>query len=179
MEMLKNFVRLRWHKSKSDAGQPKAEGMKKSDKMTINIRKATKKDLPAIHALVRELAVFEESEAAFVASIEEYARDFEEGIFESQVAEAGGEVVGMTLYYMTFSTWKGKMLYLEDFVVKEGFRELGIGQLLFDAFLKTAREKDCKLAKWQVLDWNETALKFYKKNKAIVEKDWWNVKIIF
>jgi len=85
----------------------------------------------------------------------------------------------MTLYYMTFSTWKGKMLYLEDFVIKKGFRRLGIGQLLFDAFLETAREKGCKLTKWQVLDWNETALKFYEKNNAIIEKDWWNGKIIF
>jgi len=151
----------------------------KLNKMTIDIRKATKKDLPAIHALVRELAVFEESESAFVATIEEYEEDFAAGIFESQVAEVEGEVVGMTLYYMTFSTWKGKMLYLEDFVIKKGFRRLGIGQHLFDAFLETAREKGCKLTKWQVLDWNETALKFYEKNNAVIEKDWWNGKIIF
>ena len=85
----------------------------------------------------------------------------------------------MTLYYMTYSTWKGKMLYLEDFVVKADQRNKGIGQLLFDAFIEVAKAKKCRMVKWQVLDWNEPAIRFYEKNNATIETEWWTAKIIF
>lgn len=145
--------------------------------MNIHIRKAEKRDIPAIHALVRELAVYEKAEEQFVASIEEYERDFEAGVYRALVAESDGKVVGMALSYMAYSTWKGKMLFLEDFVINEAYRRYGIGQLLFDAFLEEARREGCRLVKWQVLDWNKPAIKFYEKNKAMIEKDWWNGKI--
>ncbi len=145
--------------------------------MKILIRKAEKHDIPTVHALVRELAAYEHAEPEFIASIAEYERDFDEKVFRALVAEAEGKVVGMALYYMAYSTWKGRMLFLEDFVVKEAYRRYGVGQQLFDAFLAEARLEGCRLVKWQVLDWNEPALKFYKKNKAIIEKDWWNGKI--
>ncbi len=147
--------------------------------MSIQIRKATQDDIPAIHDLVRELAIYEKAEAEFIASQEEYRRDFAEGVFRCQVAESDGEVVGMALYYMTYSTWKGRMMYLEDFVVKEAFRQKGIGQMLFDAFLAAAKKEGCRLVKWQVLDWNTPAVAFYEKNRAIIEKEWWNGKIFF
>lgn len=145
--------------------------------MDIKIRKAEKRDIPAIHALVRELAIYEKAEEQVVASIEEYERDFEAGVYRALVAEAEGRVVGMALSYMAYSTWKGKMLFLEDFVINEAYRRYGIGQQLFDAFLEEARREGCRLVKWQVLDWNEPAIKFYEKNKATIEKDWWNGKI--
>jgi len=147
--------------------------------MDIHVRKATLSDIPAIHDLVRELAVYEKAEEEFIASQQEYQRDFMDDIFRCQVAEVGDIVVGMILYYMTYSTWKGRMLYLEDFVVKEAFRQKGIGQQLFDAFLTEAREEGCRLVKWQVLDWNEPAVRFYEKNQATIEKEWWNGKIFF
>lgn len=145
--------------------------------MDIRIRIAQKEDIPAIHQLVRELAIYEKEEAAFTATLEDYYQDFADHVFEAQVAIADNQVVGMILYYMTYSTWKGKMLYLEDFVVQEAFRGKGIGQKLFDAYLDTARAKGCRLTKWQVLDWNQPAIDFYEKNKAIIEKEWWNAKI--
>ena len=147
--------------------------------MNIQIRKATLDDISAIHALVHELAVYENAPEQHTATVEEYKRDFEAGIFESQVAvdTEGGQIVGMIFYYMTYSTWRGKMLYLEDFVVTEKYRTYGVGQMLFDTFLEVARQKDCFLTKWQVLDWNTPAVKFYEKNQAIIEKEWWNVKI--
>jgi len=147
--------------------------------MSIHIRQATQNDIPAIHDLVRELAIYEKAEEAFIASQEEYRRDFAEGVFQCQVAESDGQVVGMVLYYLTYSTWKGKMMYLEDFVVKEAFRQKGIGQLLFDAFLASAKKAGCRMVKWQVLDWNAPAVAFYEKNRAIIEKEWWNGKIFF
>lgn len=149
----------------------------------ILIRKAIIQDLPNIHALVHELAVFEKSPESHTATIQEYEQDFKEGIFEAQVAvdmdapTEGGKIVGMIFYYMAYSTWRGRMLYLEDFVVTESYRQYGVGQLLFDKFIEVAREKDCFLVKWQVLDWNEPAIRFYQKNNATIEKEWYNGKI--
>ena len=144
---------------------------------TLLIRPATEADLPAIHALMYELAVHENAPEAVAATLDEYRADFQAGIFESHVAELDGQVVGMTLFFMAYSSWKGKMLYLDDFVVTEAHRRSGAGQLLFDAFLEEGRRRGCRLVKWQVLDWNEPALRFYAKNEAIIEKDWWNGKL--
>ncbi len=144
----------------------------------MHIRKATPEDLPAIHRLVRELAVYECAEHEFVASVEDYYKDFKAGIFQALVAEqpeAG--VVGMALYHFAYSTWKGRMMYLEDFVVSEAFRGQGIGRLLFNAFLEEAWAQGCLLVKWQVLDWNKPALNFYQKYGAFIEKNWWNGKL--
>ncbi len=143
----------------------------------LNIRKANEEDLPDLHALVRELAIYEKAESAFTATLETYRQDFRAGVFEALVAEQRGAIVGMALYYLTYSTWKGKMLYLEDFVVKHPYRRQGIGEALFDSFLEQAREKGCRLVKWQVLDWNEPAIRFYKKKAATLETEWWNGKI--
>lgn len=145
--------------------------------MQINIRPGTAEDLPAIHNLVLELAKYEKAAHEFKATLEDYQRDFREGIFEALVAEQEHKIVGMALYYMTYSTWKGKMLYLEDFVVQAAYRRSGIGEALFDAFLDKARAKGCRLVKWQVLDWNEPAINFYKKKAATIEQEWWNGKI--
>lgn len=143
----------------------------------ITIRPATEADLPAIHGLMFELAVYEKAPEAVAATLEEYQEDFRNGLFESLVAEIEGKVIGMTLFYMAYSSWKGKMLYLDDFVVTEESRRYGAGQMLFDAFLEEGRRRGCRLVKWQVLDWNEPALNFYRKNEAIIEMEWWNGKI--
>ncbi len=142
-----------------------------------HIRPATAADIPAIYELVYDLAVYEKEPEALTATVEDYHRDFAEGCFEAILAEQEGKIQGMALYYDTYSTWKGKMLYLEDFVVKTEQRGLGIGQLLFDALLEVGRSKGAKLVKWQVLEWNEPAVNFYEKNKAIIDKTWWTGKI--
>lgn len=144
--------------------------------MKILVRKATEADIPAIHSLMFELAVFEKSPESVEADVQEYLEDFRAGRFESMVAEMDGRVVGMTLFFMAYSSWRGKMLYLDDFVVTESARQHGVGQQLFQAFLAEARQRGCRLAKWQVLDWNEPAVRFYEKNDCIIERDWWNVK---
>ena len=141
------------------------------------IRKALMEDIPSIHELVGELARYENGESEFIATIDEYGEDFRNGVFHALVAESGGEVIGMALYYMTYSTWKGKMLYLEDFVVRESHRRMGVGARLFEAFLHEARGLECRMVKWQVLDWNKPALDFYEKYSAIIEREWWNGKI--
>ena len=70
-------------------------------------------------------------------------------------------------------------MYLEDFIVKDIYRRVGVGQQLFDAFLEDSKNQQCKLVKWQVLDWNEPAIKFYQKNNAKFDKEWWNGIILF
>ena len=148
-------------------------------KNEIEIRKAKRTDIPFVYELVRELAIYEQAEAEFICPIEEYYECFDSGLIDCIVAVVENDIIGMALYYMNFSTWKGKMMYLEDFIVKESFRKAGVGQMLFDAFTDEAMAKDCKLVKWQVLDWNTPAIKFYEKNNAIIEKEWWNGKILF
>ena len=147
--------------------------------MKINIRKASKADLPSIYDLVKSLAIYEKAEQEVTATLEDYHNDFEAGIFQSHVAEMDGKIVGMVLYYMNYSTWKGRMLYLEDFVVYEAYRRHGIGQLLWDELGEEAKRQGARLLKWQVLDWNEPAIKFYEKNNATIEKEWYNGKIFF
>jgi len=144
----------------------------------MTIRKADFEDLSSILTLVHELAKYEKAPQEVWATIQDYEKAFKEGVFEAFVAEEAGHIVGTTVYYMSWSTWKGKMLFLEDFVVMEAHRQGGIGQQLFDATLSRAVELDCTLMKWQVLDWNEPALKFYQKNNAVIEKGWWNGKIL-
>lgn len=148
-------------------------------KYQVLVRKANKQDLKDIHQLVYELAVYEKAGGEFVASLKDYEENFERGFFYALVAELEGNIVGMALYYPAYSTWKGRMMYLEDFVVKEQYRRHGIGEQIFEAFLADAREHSCTMVKWQVLDWNEPALRFYEKKKAIIEKEWWNGKILF
>ena len=144
--------------------------------MDINVRKAQRKDLPNILDLVRELATYEEAASEVSATLQEYEYEFDQGTFEAIVACSDDKIIGMALYYLSFSTWKGRMIYLEDFVVNSAYRKKGVGQLIFDAFLEEARSKGAKLTKWQVLDWNQPAIDFYIKNKAVIEKEWWNVK---
>lgn len=150
------------------------------DSNKIIVRSALVSDLTAILDLIVELAVFERAGNEVVVTLDELTKDFQDGVFEAQVAVAeNGEILGMTLYYLTYSTWKGKMMYLEDFVVRPAFRRQGIGQLLFDATISEAERQGCKLMKWQVLDWNDTAIEFYNKYEATFENEWLNVKLFF
>ncbi len=146
--------------------------------MNVNIRPARREDLPAMLALVVELAIFEKEPNAVTATLADYESAFEKGIFAGHVAQnEEGETVGMTIFYDAWSTWRGRMLYLEDFVVTEKCRADGIGRLLFEAFLQEARDRGCVLTKWQVLDWNAPAIRFYEKIGATIERDWWNGKL--
>lgn len=144
-----------------------------------NIRKSNSADLPAIYKLVQELAIYENEPEAVTATLEDYQTNFDLKVFDAIVAEDAGEVIGVCIYYLTWSTWKGRMVYLEDFVVSASHRKKGVGQKLFNAFLEEAKRMNAAMVKWQVLDWNEPAIKFYQKNKAIIEKEWWNGKIFF
>jgi len=148
--------------------------------MQINIRKAVAADVPALLRLVNELALYEKAPHE-VTNTE--ARMLADGfgpnpIFTAAVAEVEGTVVGMYIWYIRYSTWKGKGLYLEDIVVTESMRGQGVGDLLFKSFLNDAKEQQAHFVTWQVLDWNEPAINFYKKYNATFDGEWLNVKLL-
>lgn len=145
----------------------------------FQLRNAQRSDFPAILDLVKQLALYEKEPESVTSSITDYYQAFDNNLIGAHVAISKDQIVGCTIFYETFSTWRGKMLYLEDFFVLSDFRRMGIGEQLFDAFIKEAKERDCKMVKWQVLDWNTPALDFYNKIGATIEKNWWNGKIIF
>ena len=147
--------------------------------MEITVRSGDYNDLKFIYKLVHELAEFEKAGDQVTIDLSYYQEQFEAGLFSFLVAEKNDNIIGTCIFYDTFSTWKGKMIYLEDFIVSQSHRSQGIGQMLFDAFLAYAKSVQATMVKWQVLDWNEQATKFYRKNHAIIEKNWWNGKIIF
>ena len=140
--------------------------------MTINIRIAKAEDIAAMHDLVTELAIYEKEPEAVTLTVAQMTADFEADLFQAHVAEVENKVVGMALYYPRYSTWKGKTIHLEDFVVKESFRKSGIGQLLFDAVVRYSQTYGAKRLEWAVLEWNQPALNFYDKIGATIDPEW-------
>jgi GNAT superfamily N-acetyltransferase len=142
--------------------------------MNINIRAAETPDMAGIHALIRELAIYEKAENEMELTLPQLEADHDAKLFHAFIAESkeSGELLGMALFYPVYSTWKGLSYYLEDIVVKEKYRCKGIGTKLFDAVAEFAKEKNAGRLKWQVLDWNEPAINFYKKYNAVFDKEW-------
>ncbi len=134
--------------------------------------------MTAVHALVQELAFYEKAPHEVVTTPQQYVQDFRDKCFDCLVADMGGQIVGLAFYFMAYSTWKGKMLYLEDLVVQEAYRGKGIGRRLFETVLEEGRRCRCRLVKWQVLGWNEPAIAFYRTFGAVLETEWWNGKIV-
>jgi len=148
--------------------------------MNPTIRKAERSDVAAIFALIQELALYEKAPEQVTNTADQLAIDlFEKYRCEAIVAEKENQVVGFALYYTSYSTWKGACLYLEDFYVIESERQHGIGQLLFDSVLKTAKDRKVQRMDWQVLTWNEPAIRFYEKQNAILDPEWLNGRLFF
>ncbi len=149
--------------------------------MEIKIRKAVRKDCVRMMELIQELATYEKAPDEVTVKLDH----FEESGFGPNpvwwafVAEAQGVVIGMALYYVRYSTWKGQRMYLEDILVTEDMRGQKIGSLLFDALIVEAKEKGFNGMNWQVLDWNEPAINFYKKYNANFDPEWVNCSIVF
>lgn len=143
------------------------------------IRKGKKEDLPAVLGLIRELALFERAPEQVTNTLEEMEADGfgEHPVYGLHVAEADGEIVGMALYFVKYSTWKGKGLYLDDLMVTEKMRGKGIGTRLFMAFMEEARAMGARQVHWQVLDWNEPAIRLYRKWGSSVDAEWLDCKM--
>lgn len=149
--------------------------------MSIIIRDAVRKDVPIMFELIKELALYEKAPEQVTNTVEQmYVDGFGDNpIFGTIVLEVESEIVGMALYYFRYSTWKGKRLYLEDLIVSETMRGRGLGEKLLESVIEKARQTACTGLMWQVLDWNEPAINFYKKFGAKFDEEWVNVNIDF
>lgn len=142
------------------------------------VRQATPEDIPTVHALIVELAIYERAGNEVETTVAQLIEDGfgPERIFELFVAESEGAIVGMALWYTKYSTWKGKCGFLEDLVVSDKFRDKGIGRALFEAVAAECAQRNFGRMEWQVLDWNEPAIGFYKKLGAELDPEWLNGK---
>ena len=165
--------------------------------MSILLRKAVKEDCASMMELIQELAVYEKEPDAVTVTFDHFVESGfgENPVWQAFVAEAPiasisaspspqgegrGEVVGFALYYIRYSTWKGQRLYLEDFLVSEKMRGNGIGKLLFDTLIEECKAKKYSGLVWQVLDWNEPAINFYRKYEGVnISGGWLNCMINF
>ena len=146
---------------------------------TSVIRKATKEDCARIMELVYELAVYEKAPNEVTVTLEHFTESGfgEQPVWWAFVVEVEGKIQGFALYYIRFSTWKGNRMYLEDLLVTEEMRGKGLGRILFDRLIEEAREKGFTGIAWQVLEWNEPAINFYKKYHASFDGEWLNCSI--
>ncbi len=159
--------------------------------MNINLRHAEKRDCNKLLILIKELAEYEKAPEEVTVTLEHFEESGfgEKPVWWAIVAEsdvpatdnkntnATKEIVGFVLYYIRYSTWKGQRMYLEDFVVTEACRGKGVGKLLFDALIEEARTKKLSGIIWQVLEWNEPAINFYKKYNSKLDSEWINCSI--
>ena len=147
--------------------------------MEIKIRRAVKEDCARLLELINELAVYEKAPQEVTVTMEHFVESGfgKQPVWWALVAEADGQVEGFALYYIRYSTWKGQRMYLEDLIVTEKMRGKGLGKMLFDQLIVEAKERNFNGITWQVLEWNEPAINFYKKYKASFDPEWINCSI--
>ena len=135
--------------------------------------------MPSVHGLIYELAVYEKAPNEVTNTVEDMLLDGfgEHPIFFCLVAEVENKIVGTAIYHLKYSTWKGRGVYLDDIVVTESMRGKKIGSVLFDEVVKDSQRLNAKQLHWQVLDWNEPAIRFYKKYNANMDGEWINCKL--
>jgi GNAT superfamily N-acetyltransferase len=142
--------------------------------MKISIRQGEKKDIPQVLELVKELAAYERAPNEVITTVEQMEKDGfgANPVYRFLVAESEEKIIGITLYYTAYSTWKGRYIYLDDLIVTEKHRRTGVGKLLFDALLKEAKQEGANQLRWHVLEWNTPAINFYKKYNAGLDPEW-------
>jgi GNAT superfamily N-acetyltransferase len=147
--------------------------------MNITIRKAVKEDCEHILELVRELALYERAPNEVTVTLDHFIQSGfgSKPVWWAFVAEVNGVIEGFALFYIRFSTWKGQRMYLEDFYVRDAARGKGLGRLLFDRLITEARNRKLNGIQWQVLEWNDPAINFYKKYNCVFDGEWLNCAI--
>lgn len=143
------------------------------------IRNGTQKDVPQILSLIKQLAEYENALNEVEVTEDDMLRDGfgNQPLYKFIVAEEKGAIKGMALFYWRYSTWKGKRLYLEDFYVAENARNQGVGKLLFDELFRICLKENCSGIMWQVLEWNDLAIRFYDKYPTHYDKEWVNCSL--
>lgn len=145
----------------------------------MEIRKAQREDAAEILELIKELAVFEKQPHAVIISEDEIIEHTfgSHPLVHIYVATKENKIVGMALYFYSFSTWKGKSIHLEDLIVKEEYRGMGIGKSLMRKVVEIAYEENIERMDWEVLDWNSNAINFYQSLNTSFFKDWYLCRI--
>ncbi|MCB0756063.1 MAG: GNAT family N-acetyltransferase [Flavobacteriales bacterium] len=143
------------------------------------IRKGKPEDVPVAFKLIKELALYEKAPEQVTLTVEELMEDGfgKNPIYGLFVAELDSTIVGIALYYEKYSTWQGRCIYLEDIIVTENQRGNGLGHKLFQAVIDVAKQRNSARMEWQVLDWNEPAINFYRKYNANLDGEWLNGKL--
>lgn len=149
------------------------------NKDSLNMRKAHQSDAPFIYDLICKLAEFEKAREQVSLSLDQLIQDGfgEEPLYFSHILEWEGQAAGFTLCYFRYSTWKGKSLYLEDLFVLPEFRGRGLAKLALRELKELAQRENCGRFEWQVLDWNEPAINFYKSLGADLDPEWINCRL--
>ena len=144
--------------------------------MSVQIRKARPADCRRLLELIKELALYEKAPQEVTVTLAHFEKSGfgENPVWWAFVAEDESGIQGFALFYIRYSTWKGQTLYLEDIIVTESRRGQGIGAKLFEQILAEAKERKLVRVVWQVLEWNEPAIHFYKKYKASLDPEWIN-----
>ncbi|MDB5197261.1 MAG: family acetyltransferase [Flaviaesturariibacter sp.] len=147
--------------------------------MEISIRRAVQEDCSRILELVKELALYERAPKEVTVTLEHFEESGfgPDPVWWAFVTEVDGIIQGFALWYVRFSTWKGQRMYLEDFYVSEAMRGQGLGKLLFEQLITEAKDRGFNGIQWQVLEWNEPAINFYKKYNAVFDGEWFNCAI--
>lgn len=146
---------------------------------TANLRWVEPKDMKAVLGLIQELADFEKEPDAVVITEDDLQNHAfgQRPKFKCLVAEKEGQVIGMALFYPRYSTWKGPTFHLEDLIVTQRERGIGVGKALYNAFIEYAVSEGVRRVEWAVLDWNTNAIKFYENSGAHVLDDWRTVQM--
>ncbi|TCS34787.1 GNAT family N-acetyltransferase [Reinekea marinisedimentorum] len=149
--------------------------------MSLVIRDAQIKDSSDILRFIKELARYEKAEHEVTATVEM----IEDSIFgtastvKAVICERDGKSVGFAVYFFNYSTWQGKNgLYLEDLFVTEAERGTGAGRLLLRHLARIAVQENCGRFEWNVLDWNEPAIRFYKSIGAVEKSEWRGYQLV-
>ena len=147
--------------------------------MKITIRKGVKKDLPCVLKLIKELADYENALNEVTITLKELEKDGfgSNPLYWFLVAEKRNKIIGLSFYFIRYSTWKGKFLFLEDFVIEKQYRNQGVGSALFEETINICKQLKLNGMIWQVLDWNTSAINFYKKYNADINNKWLNGKL--
>ncbi len=145
----------------------------------VTIRPAVKTDMRLVLRHIRKLADYENAPEEVLVTLKDLERDGfgYNPLFHVTVAEYKERIIGIAFYYVGYSTWKGKMLYLDDLYVDEAYRRRGVASMLLKAVFEFAKKIEAKKVRWQVLDWNEPAIEFYKKYPVDMDGEWLNCDV--
>jgi GNAT superfamily N-acetyltransferase len=143
-------------------------------KMDFIVRQGEEKDMHSVLDLITELAVFEKEPDAVDISVTDLINDgfSENPKFKIFVAEQENQIIGIALFYERYSTWKGRTIHLEDLIVTKKKQKIGAGKALYTAVLKYAFDHNYNRVAWEVIDWNQNAIDFYKSTGATYLNDW-------